>query len=116
MSRLVSELEMCFSAVDMQYQGIPNSMTAKTMIQRAFLRSTGICRRAITMGVKSSEAGAVRKSTMTPGSSWRTATRISKYGMPQITAIAKKRVQPRRDMAFILVAAEITCVFMSSCA
>ena len=42
--------------------------------------------------------GPVRKSTSTPGSSWRTATRISRYGSPQITAMARKRAHPRRDM------------------
>jgi len=57
---------------------IPNSTTPKRMIQRRFLMSTGICRRVMTSGAKSSDAGPVRSSTMTPGSSWRTATRISK--------------------------------------
>ena len=42
---------------------------------------------------------AVRRNTSVPGSTSRTATRISRYGMPQITHIAANSAQLRRVIA-----------------
>ncbi len=78
MSRLVSELVMCFSDVDIKNQGMPNSATPKVAIQTKFLRSTGNCPRDAMSGSNITAAGSVRPNTSTPGLRWRTATRIKR--------------------------------------
>ena len=48
-------------------------------------------------GSSRSAAGAVRKKTSAGGGSSRTATRMNRYGMPQITQRVMKSSQPLRD-------------------
>ena len=66
------------SALDMTYQGTPNSTTPKTTIHPKLRRSAPHARWCVTKGVSSTQAGAVRPRTKMPGSTWRTATRINK--------------------------------------
>src|SRR5665213_3784583 len=47
------------------------------------------------MGRSTRAAGAVRRKIKVAGETSRTAIRMSRYGQPQITDMAKKRNQPR---------------------
>ena len=78
MSRLVSELVMCCSEVDIKNQGTPNSTTPKAAIHTRFLRKSESWPRDAMSGNSMSAAGNVRPNTSTPGLSWRTATRIKR--------------------------------------
>ncbi len=51
----------------------------------------------MAIGSRISAAGAVRKKISVAGEISRTAMRISRYGVPQMTDIARKRIQPRLD-------------------
>jgi hypothetical protein len=51
-------------------------------------------------GSRSRAAGAQRKKMRVAGETSRTAMRISRYGVPQMTDIAANRIQPRRDTPY----------------
>ena len=75
--------------------GIAISMTVNATSGRQ-RRSTGPKPpRDSAMGSSTSPPIAVRRNTSVPGGTSRTATRISRYGMPQITHIAVNRAQLR---------------------
>ena len=94
----MSELVSFVSARARKNQGITISITAKTRIgnhRRASGRSSP---RSAAIGSRSSAAISVRLKPSVTGWSSRTATRISRYGIPQITHMAAKSRSPRRLM------------------
>jgi len=109
--RLVRELEICRSAVAMQYHGIPNSSDAKEDDPAQILDEHGNLCRVMTSGAKSSDAGPSGSSTMTPGSSWRTPRESANRDTPD-HGHRQKKIQPRRSMALILVPENITAFYV----
>ena len=95
MSSAVNELEMCCSAVPSKTHGIAISIAANTSSGTQWPFNGRSSPRAAAMGNSSSAAIVVRPSTSTAGLRSRTATRIRRYGMPQITDIAANRSSPR---------------------
>jgi hypothetical protein len=67
-NKLVSELVMCCSAVDIKYHGTPNSTTPKIAIHLRLRKSVGHWCWEDTTGTSKSAAGAVRSHTSRPGS------------------------------------------------
>ena len=57
------------------------------------------CPRMSATGSSSSAASPTRSATITDGSTYSTAMRMKRYGVPQMTDSAMKRDRPRRDMA-----------------
>ena len=95
MSSAVNELEMCCSAVPSKTHGIAISIAANTSSGTQWPFNGRSSPRAAAMGNSSAAAIVVRPSTSTAGLRSRTATRIRRYGMPQITDIAANRSSPR---------------------
>ena len=94
--RPASELVTCCSAQPRSTHGPAISASAKatTHGQRRSVgrRST----RAIASGRSTAAPTVVRANTSTGGDTSATATRISRYGMPQITAMAANTANARR--------------------
>src|SRR5580658_1177721 len=99
-SRPESELEMCNSASERSTHGIPISMTVYATIhpQRPSNGPT-LTRRLRAIGTRSTAPSANRTNTRSTGPKPRSATLMSRYGIPQITHIATKRTSPRLLMA-----------------
>jgi len=95
-SRPARELDICFSAVEMDSQGTPISMSANIARGRHLSKRFRKPPRRMAIGNSTMAAIAVRRNTSVAGvSSW-TAMRMNRYGIPQITHIATKRRRPRR--------------------
>ena len=77
-------------------QGIVTSITVKTSTPRHRGRIGRSSPRHAASGTRIRQASPVRRKTSVAGVSSRTATRMSRYGIPQITHIAPKSSQPRR--------------------
>ena len=95
MSSPVSELESRCSATPSSSHGIMISTTAKATSGRQADSTAPSRPLARATGSSSTLASAVRARTSVLGEISSTATLISRYGMPQITPIARKRTQPR---------------------
>ena len=57
--------------------------------------------RSVAIGTSNSAAAVVRRKTRHAGLKSSTATLMNRYGSPQITPIAMKSSQPRRDIAIL---------------
>jgi hypothetical protein len=95
-SSAASELETRRSALERRIHGIAISIIANAR-SGAQRRSTGTSSsRAAASGSSGSAAAPERTKTSIAGDTSRTATRIRRYGIPQITHIAPKSSHPRR--------------------
>ena len=101
-SRPASELEMRCSAWASSSHGTHSSTAVyrSTHGQLRSMRRSSPLRSA--NGRSRSAAGAVRSRTSAAGGSSRTAMRMNRYGMPQITHSAMNSSQPLRDTRGIL--------------
>ena len=96
MSSPASELERRRSASERRIHGAATSTKVYATTHRQRGSSGRMSPRVIASGTRIVAATVVRARTNVAGASSPTATLIRRYGMPQITAIAAKRSQPRR--------------------
>ena len=96
--RPVNELVSSVSARARKNHGITISITAKMRIGSHRRASGRRSPRRAAIGSSTSAAIIVRLKPSVTGSSSRTATRIKRYGIPQITHIAAKSSSPRRQL------------------
>jgi hypothetical protein len=87
---------MCCSAVVSRIHGIAISSTAKATIGRQCASAGRIPSARFARYSNTTAASEVRPNTTTAGSSSSTATRMKKYGTPQMSAIAQNSTHPRR--------------------
>src|SRR5437899_5411392 len=95
-SRPVSELDKWRSASVSRYHGTASSMTAKAMTHRQRSRTGRMAPARAANGSRTAAPISVRPDTTTAGSRCRAATRMNRYGIPQITDIAANSRAPRR--------------------
>jgi hypothetical protein len=100
--RPVRELVSRVSACESRSHGTAISMMVKASSGRTRRARGRNSSRITAIGTSSTAAIPVRAKTSVTGVSSRTATRIRRYGMPQITHIAAKSSQPRRVIASLL--------------
>src|SRR4051812_7665324 len=103
----VNELDSFVSARASSTQGIATSIAVYASSGRQRGTSGRSSARYAAIGASSSAAIAVRKKTSVTGASSRTATRIIRYGMPQITHIAAKSTAPRRLTRALLLSGRV---------
>src|SRR5665213_989154 len=95
MSRPVTELVRWISARPTKNQGMASSAAVNARSHRHRARIPDSAWRCRAMGRSTRAAGAVRRKMRVAGETSRTAIRMSRYGQPQITDMARKRIQPR---------------------
>ena len=95
-SKPASALDKCCSALVSNHHGNATSIAVYASSGRQCATSGRSSRRRAASGTSRSAASPVRRKTSSTGASSRTATRIIRYGMPQITHIAAKSSAPRR--------------------
>ena len=96
-SRPASELDSRRSASESRSHGIASSATVNsTMGRQRGRRARRLTPERSTKGRSTAAPIAVRRKTRVAGVSSRTATLMSRYGIPQITHSARNNSQPRR--------------------